>query len=724
MRAHVPSTTTISWVVPDDPTLTAELNSAARGMGQLMVFDSIAPPLRTLCPALPWTDVAGVDEVHIPYMWISSVAWAMFRLHDAAEDLVVDDMMLSPAVITRGLRRLVDQGLSMEAQHNCQVALYIHDHVRAHPHADYELQEADMGRTDPVGTTSTTKPAARVDYASGLTLGQMTTPTRSTLPMCMYEYVMGPRIMNAGDDGRHNPKSHHAKMWSKLTSIQASLDTAVHPLVSAKAPKEDIADAQLAAAGELFASFRCPRTVLPFSFTKATKSPIRARCLQVILDWHYHEAKHGAIRRAAFDSYTLGFRVLSIILRPSPDPEQAYVACERLRMEIMPSSTDLDEATMATLDVKVRPYATALTLDSAVARGLTVVERTQMVLDAFSNQSVAVAQPVGAPHGSTSTGGNSGSGNTGPTAAILNADWTAWVNSTAVKSLEADTALAMSQTPIPTVSIINKIHRSGEPIVIQLLHNRSSVPGSVPLSRVPELRHHCRATMSYLVTASPDPADPAKKRLVVHKRWQGFVLSRELYSTLFSGNFKDIDPHQLVYELMSKRTPGTTKASVSKAVRWSQYVHNAKVAVFLDRIFHFLGYKNGVFSDFIAPVQSLLEDIESCDADDKADHQEDLSKIVVAGLREVEDFFKTMLKTGSPFASFPNNGLSLLHSGSNFYAELAALETDLDGAVTTDARWRRKAAKRSRLDAQASSLGGPPPSLLTTLPTGHDPAPL
>ena len=79
------------------------------------------------------------------------------------EDLVVDNMMLSPAVITRGLRRLVDQGLSMEAQHNCQVALYIHDHVRAHPHADYELQEADMGRTDPVGTTAATKPAARVD---------------------------------------------------------------------------------------------------------------------------------------------------------------------------------------------------------------------------------------------------------------------------------------------------------------------------------------------------------------------------------------------------------------------------------------------------------------------------------------------------------------------------------------------------------------------------------
>ena len=51
VRAHVPSTTTISWVVPDDPTLTAKLNSAARGMGQLMVFDSIAPPLRTLCPA-------------------------------------------------------------------------------------------------------------------------------------------------------------------------------------------------------------------------------------------------------------------------------------------------------------------------------------------------------------------------------------------------------------------------------------------------------------------------------------------------------------------------------------------------------------------------------------------------------------------------------------------------------------------------------------------------
>ena len=132
---------------------------------------------------------------------------------------------------------------------------------------------------------------------------------------------------------------------------------------------------------------------------------------------------------------------------------------------------------MATLNVKAKPYATALSLDTAVARGLSVVERTQMVLDAVANQGVAVAQPSAAPQGSTSTGGNSG--NTGPTAAILNADWTAWVNSTAVNSLEADTVLAMCQNPIPTMSIINKIHRGGEPIVIQLLHNRASVPGSV-----------------------------------------------------------------------------------------------------------------------------------------------------------------------------------------------------------------------------------------------------
>ena len=192
---------------------------------------------------------------------------------------------------------------------------------------------------------------------------------------------------------------------------------------------------------------------------------------------------------------------------------------------------------------------------------------------------------------------------------------------------------------------------------------------------------------------------------------------RNIYHKLFSGNFRDIDPHQLVYELMSKRTPGTVKATVAKNVRWAQYAHNAKAATFLDRVFHFLGYKNGVFTNFIAPVQLLLEDIESCDADDKADHQEDLSSIVRGGLQEAEESFKSMLKTGSPFASFPNKGLSLLHVGSNYYAERAALETDLDGAVTTDARWRRKAARRSKLDEKAAALEvAPPPQYTLTLP--------
>ena len=89
-----------------------------------------------------------------------------------------------------------------------------------------------------------------------------------------------------------------------------------------------------------------------------------------------------------------------------------------------------------------------------------------------------------------------------------------------------------------------------------------------------ELRPHSRATMSYLVTASPDPTDPANVRLVVHKRWVGFLLSKELFTAIFTANFREIDPHQLIFELMSTRTPGTTKVKVDKKVWWGQHELN------------------------------------------------------------------------------------------------------------------------------------------------------
>ena len=305
-------TSTVVWLIPDDPALSGADNAAARGMDQVMVFDTARPPLRSLCPSLPWADVAGADQVHISYMWLSSVAWAMFRLDESADEAVVDDSILTPAAITRAMRRLVDSGVSMAAQEDSQVVVFIHDRVREASHNDYELQVADLGSTEVLGTAATEKPAARLAYTRELTLSGMSTASRSLMPMCMYEYTMGPRIMNAGgaDHGRFNPKSHHTKMWSKLTSTQSTLHPSVRPLVDDKAGKEDISDAQLAAAAELFVALRCPRTLVPYSYTKAGKSPIRARALQILMDWHYHPGMHDNLRRAAFDSYALGFDIL------------------------------------------------------------------------------------------------------------------------------------------------------------------------------------------------------------------------------------------------------------------------------------------------------------------------------------------------------------------------------------------------------------------------------
>ena len=85
---------------------------------------------------------------------------------------------------------------------------------------------------------------------------------------------------------------------------------------------------------------------------------------------------------------------------------------------------------------------------------------------------------------------------------------------------------------------------------------------------------------------------------------------------------------------------------------------------------------------------------------------EDVTVIVTEGLQEAEDLYKSMLLTSSPSARFPNKGKSLLHAGSHYHSQLAELEADLDTDSARDARWRRKATKRRRLEEAALSFKG------------------
>ena len=258
-----PCSHSATWRIPENPALSAEGNLLARGMDQVVTFDSLTPPLRTLCPVLPWRNQANDDVSLVPHMALCTVAWAMFLLHDSSDNAVVEDWLLTPLSITRGMRRCVDQRLSMDAQEASTVVMHLAQHVRLHYHADFELHLGDLSVTEATGSGATQKPAARLGYSADMTLLSLSTATRALSPMCTYEYVMGPRFLNISatpvEEGRHHPKSHYSRMWAKLTSVQATLPSSVQPVVAdAGSTPEGVADAQLTAAGEFFRRFSLP----------------------------------------------------------------------------------------------------------------------------------------------------------------------------------------------------------------------------------------------------------------------------------------------------------------------------------------------------------------------------------------------------------------------------------------------------------------------------------
>ena len=206
--------------------------------------------------------------------------------------------------------------------------------------------------------------------------------------MCIFEYTTGPRTLGKDAHSRFQVQSQFAKVFSKLYSSHASY----HHAWRAK-------NAHLEAASEFFSAQACPVTLLRFDFSScASACTKRMLAVNTILQWKHDTTSHAAIIRNGFDTYVQAWENLSLVVLPAPSSAEAFNRADRLRMELMPSSTEMSEAIMDSLNWKIR--------DHRPATGITGKERTELAL-----QSIATMGSLGASSTSavTSTDGSSNS---------------------------------------------------------------------------------------------------------------------------------------------------------------------------------------------------------------------------------------------------------------------------------------------------------------------------
>ena len=120
--------------------------------------------------------------------------------------------------------------------------------------------------------------------------------------------------------------------------------------------------------------------------------------------------------------------------------------------------------------------------------------------------------------------------------------------------------------------------------------------------------------------------------------------------------------------------------------RWGDFTQNTFVSSYLDAAFHFSGYKNGVFTEFIQPANALLSENSNLATRRFTVLQKQVTAAVYLGLDEAGVPYNACFVTNSHVESFPEEGLRLLPDDSKYSRRLQRIQRKLDN-LSDDEFW-------------------------------------
>ena len=140
-----------------------------------------------------------------------------------------------------------------------------------------------------------------------------------------------------------------------------------------------------------------------------------------------------------FIAYVQEWKENSAAVLPSLSSEEAYRNADRPRLELMPSSTGLNETTMDSLNNKVKEHSSGT--------AATGKERTKLVLESVNAMGKGMTTAVA---GTAAVGA-------GVEPFIVDSNWRAFINSEAVKELENIISAELDADPVVYMPLIIKV---------------------------------------------------------------------------------------------------------------------------------------------------------------------------------------------------------------------------------------------------------------------------
>ena len=223
---------------------------------------------------------------------------------------------------------------------------------------------------------------------------------------------------------------------------------------------------------------------------------------------------------------------------------------------------------------------------------------------------------------------------------------------------------------------------------MQLLVNRNNIGASELWKRAKAIRGQLLPAFSFAVTSrrrgGPDPA--TANELIQPDKLDTFTADASFFDLFWGkdgssvrGKWSKIHPHKVVFAIKSlqRGSKAVRMVDMPEDKRWGDFTQNTFVAGYLDSAFHFSGFKNGVFTAFIEPANTLLSENSNLAPRRFAVLQRQVTSAVYLGLDEAGVPYNACFATNSHSDSYPEEGLRLLPDDSKYSRRLACIQCKL-----------------------------------------------
>ena len=538
------------------------------------------------------------------------------------------------------------------------------------------LQELEACTGDKLPSSTAHKFAAQVQIRS---LANPDSFSYSTLSL--FELTAAPRILL---DSRFAAASSMMRMVKAVTALQVQHDAVLAARFAAKEKLSDMQDEL----GELYSEF-FSRSSFPISAISLPTSqydvrdPKRVEFFSSMCTWQFNSSKQHEVISKYFINLVKAEPLLAKIVLPAPSAAAAEHNVALLLPTAAPkASLPVSVSVLSIMNAGIRQRNLHAPIDTDEMQAELGEAKTMLVVN---KTDIIGTGAVSA--GTTLSSGTQG----GP----VSAETQAWLLSIEAQEVEAKFRDALNHKDI--FSAIMVLTRSRNGLFMQLLVNRNNIGASELWKRAKAIRGQLLPAFSFAITSrrrgGPDPA--TADELIQPDKLDTFTAEVSFFDlfwgkdgTSVRGKWSKLHPHKLVFSIKSLQRGSKAVAmfDIPEEKRWGDFTQNTFVAGYLDAAFHFSGYKNGVFTAFIEPANSLLSENSNLAPRRFAVLQKQVTSAICLGLDEAGVPYNACFTTNSHSDSYPEEGLQLLPGDSKYSRRISRIRRKLDN-LSDDEFW-------------------------------------